>query len=237
MSSGQVQRPDAAAHARGVLREAYHLLPRALRLAILVKRREPLWIERGIVFIHVPKAAGTSINQALYGRFMGHARAVDIERWGSARLRALPRFAVVRNPWDRLLSAYRFARRGSGIGEQVAGMHKPAQYHVPEFGTFERFVEEWLAPRDPGRLDGVFQPQSNYVHGQAGQLLVDHLGKFEDLEPTFDYISGRIGTVGRIARTNRSGDEVDYRQFYTSRTAKLVEQIYRMDVDAFGYEF
>jgi hypothetical protein len=137
----------------------YRRLPDRVRLAILVKRRERLWIDRGIVFIHIPKAAGTSINQAIYGMFMGHPRASDVETWGSERVRRLPRFAVVRNPWSRLVSAYRFATRGGGIGPAVAGMSDPEQYRVAEFDSFGRFVHEWLAERDVTRLDGVFRPQ------------------------------------------------------------------------------
>jgi chondroitin 4-sulfotransferase 11 len=219
------------------LRNYYRLLPRALRMAALVRRRERLWIEQGILFIHVPKAAGTSLNQALYGRFMGHPRASDIERWGSARLRKLPRFAVVRNPWDRLLSAYRFARRGSGGGEAIAGMSNPEQYHVPEFDSFERFIREWLARRDVRALDGVFRPQYLYVCDGTGRTLVDHLGRFEDLGSTCSFIEHSIGKPIGLPRTNWSGDELDYRQMYTDETRDIVAKIYRQDAETFGYDF
>jgi hypothetical protein len=220
-----------------LLRDCYNLLPRALRMAALVKRREHIWIERGILFIHVPKAAGTSINQALYGRFMGHPRASDVERWGSARLRTLPRLAVVRNPWDRLVSAYRFARRGSGIGGIVAGIRNPEQYCAPEFDSFERFVREWLAPRDIVTLDGVFQPQRLYVCDRTGRPLVDHLGSLEDLRSTFSFIERTIGGRIQIPQSNRSGGRIDYRELYTDETRALVGKIYREDVELFGYDF
>lgn len=221
----------------GLMREFYGRLPASLRMATLVKRREPLWIGRGIVFIHVPKAAGTSINQALYGRFMGHPRASDVERWGSTRLRALPRFAVVRNPWDRLLSAYRFARRGSGVGGIVAGMQNPQQYRVPEFESFDRFVHEWLAPREVITLDGVFKPQHWFLYSPEGELLVNHLGKLENLEPTYAFIEHSIGQAIDLPRSNQSGERIDYRQVYTPETRAIVESIYRQDVETFGYDF
>jgi hypothetical protein len=215
----------------------YHRLPRGLQGPALVRRRSRLWIERGIVYIHIPKAAGTSINQALFGRFVGHPRARDIERWGSQRLRAVPRFSVTRNPWDRLLSAYRFARRGTGIGEAVAGMRHPELYRIPEFDSFERFLFDWLAPRDINRLDPVFQPQCSFVLDSSGRLLVDHLGRVEDMGPTSAFVERTIGTIEAIPWTNMSGEPMDYREMYTPKMAALAGEIYRADVEAFGYEF
>lgn len=222
---------------RAALGAGYRRVPENVRRAILVKRREPLWLERGIVFIHIPKAAGTSINSALYGRFMGHVSAADILRWGSPRLRALPRFAVTRNPWGRLVSAYRFARQGAGQGGIVAGIANPRLYQGPAFGSFERFVTEWLAPRDVDTLDGVFRMQFPYVCDGDGRVIVDHLGRVEDLRPTREFIESRIGSLPVIPRSNRSGDDVDYRRYYTPRTATLVGEVYRPDVEAFGYDF
>jgi len=221
----------------GLLRELQYGLPMGLRMALLVRRREPFWLKRGIVFIHVPKAAGTSLNEAMYGQFMGHARATDIERWGSARLRALPRFAVVRNPWDRLVSAYRFAKRGAGIGGIVAGIRNPKQFRVPEFESFQGFVHEWLAQRDVTKLDGVFRPQHLYVCDRGGQLLVDHIGRLEDLAPTHAFIERTLSRAVDVPRSNQSGEPIDYRQLYTPEMQHIVGNIYRRDVERFGYDF
>jgi hypothetical protein len=219
------------------LRRAYYRLPDSLQRAVLVKRRESAWIAAGIVFIHIPKAAGTSINDALYGQFMGHVRAADIRRCGSPRLKALPSFAVTRNPWDRLVSAYRFATAGRGTGGRIqAGVRDPQQYRIPEFESFQRFVTDWLCHRDPARLDPIFQPQHLYVAG-GGSLLVDHLGRLDDLGPTLDFIERHLGSRPSIERSNLSGNSVDYRDFYTPALTRTVAEIYRTDVDLFGYRF
>ncbi|HWT11294.1 MAG TPA: sulfotransferase family 2 domain-containing protein [Allosphingosinicella sp.] len=222
----------------GLVRNLNRRLPGGLRRAILVRRRARYWRRAGIVFIHVPKAAGTSFNEALYGRFMGHPRASDIARWGSAAVRALPSFSVTRNPWDRLLSAYRFARQGGGQGETYrAGMWQPERYRVPEFESFERFVTQWLAERDVEKLDGVFQPQWLFLCDRDLKPLVDHVGRLEDLGPTYAFVERHIGRFAPIARANRSGEALDYRAFYTPETVELVGRIYRKDIETFGYVF
>jgi len=222
----------------GLLRNLYGRLPGGLRRALLVRRRARYWLGAGIVFIHVPKAAGTSFNEALYGRFIGHPRAIDVHRWAPAAVKALPSFSVTRNPWDRLFSAYRFARRGQGVGETYrAGMCRPQLYRGPEFESFERFVKQWLAPREATRLDGVFQPQWLFLCDRDKQLLVDHAGRLDDLAPTYAFIAEHIGPIAPIARANRSGDQADYRQHYTPELIRLVGDIYRDDVRLFGYDF
>lgn len=222
----------------GLLRDLNRRLPGPLRRALLVRRRARHWLAAGIVFIHVPKAAGTSFNEALYGRFMGHPRAMDLRRWAPAAVNRLPAFSVTRNPWDRLLSAFRFAKAGQGIGDSYrAGMWRPHLYRGPEFESFERFVEEWLAPRDVTRLDGVFQPQAWFLCDRAGRLLVDHAGRLDDLEPTYRFIAHHVGPIAPIGQANRSGEAVDYRDHYSPRLARLVGDIYRDDIERFGYDF
>ena len=223
---------------RNPLRNLYHRLPTGFRNAILVKRRSPLWLSAGIVFVHVPKAAGTSINQALYGRFMGHARACEIRKWGSAALNALPSFAVTRNPWDRLVSAYRFAKRGHGIGGAYqAAVNFPNQYDRPEFESFPLFVKEWLADRNVTELDGIFQPQSLFVCNASGTILVDHVGSLDNLRSTEDFIRRHLPNAPSIGFSNRSGQRLDYRSYYTGDLAEIVARIYRNDIETFGYRF
>jgi hypothetical protein len=220
------------------LRNLYYQLPAGFRNAILVKRRSPLWLRAGIVFVHIPKAAGTSINHALYGRFMGHPRACEIRKWGSRTLNALPSFAVTRNPWDRLVSAYRFVKRGRGIGGAYqAAINYADQYNCPEFESFPLFVREWLSVKDVSKLDGIFQPQSLFVCDRNGKILVDHVGSLDNLNSTEEFIRSHLPSMPGIGFSNSSGDRVDYRAFYTGDLADIVARVYADDIELFGYRF
>ena len=219
-----------------VRRTIYRNAPEKARLIYWVRRHSPSWIRAGVVFIHIPKAAGTSMNMALYGKFMGHFTASDVKRWASGDVAKLPFFALTRNPWDRLVSAYRFLKRGEGIGGSKP-VNRPEQYAIPEFETFERFVRDWLAGKDLTRLDYVLQPQSRFVCDRNGKLIVDHVGRVENLEPTLDFLRSNIGHVPEVSRLNRSGDAFDYRTFYTPSLAGLVAQLYARDIELFDYDF
>ncbi|MCC5796454.1 MAG: sulfotransferase family 2 domain-containing protein [Methylophaga sp.] len=62
------------------------------------------------IFIHVPKAAGTSLKTALNLSFRdaGHLPLTYYEHLHPEEYREFYKFAFVRNPWSRLLSAYNY---------------------------------------------------------------------------------------------------------------------------------
>ena len=195
-------------------------------------RRYSHWRRAGCVFIHVPKAAGTSINHALYGRTLGHYTALEVRN-------AFPRlfnnayvFSVVRNPYDRLLSAYRFARLGRTAD---MGMYRPERYQTSEFRTFESFVFEWLIKQDMSVVDPVFRAQSEYVTID-GVLAVDGLFRFESLEEGMTQVQLRLGRELNLARRNAAGQSVEYRQLYSRPVRDVVRELYSQDFATLGYD-
>lgn len=212
------------------------LIPDTIVLGRLVLRRAPLWREAGLIFVHVPKNGGTSINTAIYGRFMGHVRVRDIERVRPGLLEELPSLAVTRNPWARALSAWRFARRGASMAEGPQIRHA-ARYDRPEFASFERFVLDWLPGRDLDREDYVFRPQSHFLLDRAGQTGVTHLGRIEKPESYLPFLEETLGRPVEIGHVNRTGGGGHYREAYTPEMRDAIAQCYAADLERFGYDF
>lgn len=72
-----------------------------------------------VVFVHVPRTGGTSISQALYGRNLPHLSMAYYQALAGDKLAGLPSFAVIRDPIDRLASAYRFIRAGEHLDHGI----------------------------------------------------------------------------------------------------------------------
>lgn len=213
------------------------LAPDAVSRQIRVRRRTRVFRKAGVVFVHVPRTAGTSITSALYGRFIGHFGLADLLAAAPADVQALPRFTVVRNPWDRLVSAWSFARAGASASDHgPIRVHRASQYAAPAFASFERFVEEWLVPRAGERIDGIFRPQHSYLLAAGGTMSFDHHGRFENLAETEAWLTEVRGSPVSLGLQNTS-QRSEYRGYYTPRLRDIAAQIYARDIELLNYDF
>ena len=68
--------------------------------------------EHRCVFIHIPKAAGTSLTKTLFAAPSRHLQYTEYERANPKKFKKYFKFTFVRNPYDRLFSAYSFLKKG-----------------------------------------------------------------------------------------------------------------------------
>lgn len=206
--------------------------------------------ERRFLFIHIDKAAGTSIQRALepfaeprgdsrlrrrliwlgkLSRMRGLHRMLEFPEHVTANTveNCLPRdlysrlfkFAFVRNPWDRLVSRYAYLLRNE---------NHPRHYFVKCMKGFEDYVE-WEISR--GKMF-----QHTYVCDANGKMIVDFVGRFEQLHEDFAKICERLNIQAALPQVNQSSHH-DYRSYYTSALRKRVGEQLQRDVHLFGYQF
>ena len=194
--------------------------------------------EHRCIFVHVPKTAGVSISRELFGNLSGgHTSIATYERVFSRRdFESYFKFAFVRNPWDRLYSAYRFLKSG-GMSE---GDRQWAERNLSGVTGFTEFVTEHLR-RGHMLSSSHFVPQYRFLcRPGSTQVLVDFVGRYESLDRDFRAVKERLGlgTGEGLAHFNRSqSDGADYRFAYTAETRRIVADVYREDVELFGYAF
>lgn len=184
------------------------------------------------LFIHITKSAGTSVAISLFGELPYHYTAIQYRViYGRRTFNRYFKFAFVRNPWDRLYSAYTYLKNG-GWNDQDRKWYNTNISHIPDFNSF---VINWLSPE---RLYSHVHlwPQSHFICDRKGRPLLNHLGYFETLPGDFAFIAKRLGIESRLGHINAS-KRVDYRDVYTTEALNKVYELYRRDVENFGYGF
>lgn len=194
---------------------------------------KPTWLQGfdklSSIFIHVPKAAGTSISLALYGEDPWHYTADDYRREYPKQFEKYFTFAFVRNPFDRLLSTYlySFVQKERHPTTSVA--------FVTEYTSFEQFILDWI------NIENVnshyfFYPQLRYLTDESGRMLIDYLGRMETIAEDYQFVRARLGADVELEQRNKT-EHKDYQSYYTPEMIQLVEDVYGDDLKLFGYRF
>lgn len=164
-----------------------------------------------------------------------HARWKDINL--SVRM-AHDAFAVVRNPWDRVVSRYMFkAYQTPGYLEEV---------------SFEQFLEErHLYEGDAGKytwhlaIKGWF-PAADYVTDNKGVLKCDMMRfghMHEDVAKYFNMAPNTKLYIRNVSNGKKSDDKHSvverkpYQEFYNDKTIQIVADHYKKDIDLWGFDF
>jgi hypothetical protein len=89
-----------------------------------------------------------------------------------------------------------------------------------------------------GRFDQVHMVQQvKFIMDEAGNPLVDFIGRFENLAEDFDTICGKIGIeTPPLQHLNRS-EHRHYRECYDDEAMQYVTDHFADDIARFGYSF
>lgn len=188
--------------------------------------------EHQCIFVHITKTAGTSIATSLFGYLPYHYTAIDYRViFGRNTFNQYFKFAFVRNPWDRLYSAYRYLKSGGWNNDDKLWAEK----NINMYDSFNSFVKHWLSPENI-KLHRHFWPQSRFICDSHNRLLVDYLAYFETINDDYDVIRKKLGTGQNIGHHNANpGDS--YRDVYNEETRNIVAKVYSTDIKLFGYDF
>ena len=141
------------------------------------------------IFIHIPKTGGISISESLFGNYgLSHMTAKEAyEIYKPISFYRYFKFSVVRNPWDRLFSAYTFLKSG-GMNQVDSDW---ANTHLVEINDFESFIKDWL---NPNRIYSEihFKPQFEFLLNNNNIIKIDYIGRYESFTQSFQKIKIRV---------------------------------------------
>ena len=212
----------------------------------------PISHEHRCIFVHIPKSGGTSIELALgmdRGNELFGFEAADGTRYDNSvgpRMKAegqhdliclqhleatrvrsrYPdeiwntyfKFSVVRNPFDLVVSefSYHTQEREDMLG--ILGF-------APDT-PFKDYVHSGFRAKQ----------QKKFLVDERGEIIVDFIARFENLEHDFAHICKTIGVEVKLPHANKTVRD-PYREYYDDRTRARVERVYADDFQLFGYSF
>jgi hypothetical protein len=185
------------------------------------------------VYIHVPKAGGSSVCLDLFGYKVGHKKYKDYDRFYSKLLKQYFVFSIVRNPFDRLYSAYTYLSQGGKNSTDK----KFFERELSQYDTFEKFVNDWVS-KDNVYSWIHFVPQYEFLINKDKVIKIDYVAKLEDIDQDYGYIARRLGLGDRVLPVkNKSRRASEYGAMYTQEMKDKVALIYEKDIELFGYGF
>ncbi len=191
--------------------------------------------EQHCIFVHIPKCAGVAVCRSLFGNYgAGHHSILTYRKvFSTAEFDRYFKFTFVRNPWDRLVSAWFFLKAGGFH----AGDRRWAEENLSRWSDFNSFVQHWLT-REKARSWEHFRPQCDYICAEDGTPQVDFIGRYEHLEGDFARVCKQLGCRAVLAEENVRGlDRGDYRSYYTAESRQIVGDVYHEDIALLGYTF
>jgi hypothetical protein len=156
------------------------------------------------IFIHVPKCAGNAVTNALYGqdsvKICAHATAQELQSADPDAFKMAFKFAVVRHPVSRFVSAFEFIKSGGmTVGDRgISKAFFPSNMDILEFidrveqPAYRKYVMQYFH----------FMPQSHYLCDENGSLMVDKLILQENLHDEIEALRKLLGFGNEIRVVN-----------------------------------
>jgi hypothetical protein len=190
--------------------------------------------EHKTIFIHIPKNAGTSILKAFGEDRAAHDKWYFFKKNYPEKWAAYFKFAVIRNPWDRVVSNYEYAVLNksywhSSCGDAIYGKHR--DYDMLKEKSFEEAI--WLLKNDFKSFKHAGWKAQHIFICNKQFIPQTNILRFENIEAEFNQLFPQLV----LPKINQSRDNNAYRHYYTGNTIKLVEEIYKKDIELFKYSF
>ena len=191
-----------------------------------------------IIFVHVPKAAGSTISLCLFGYRTGHRSIESFWRDDPAFTEHAFKFSFVRHPYFRFVSAYHYLLNG-GMSHRDA---EHSQRYPREFASLRSFAE---ASEQADFRQSIFhlRPQWEFLSLPANacyKVFMDYVGKTEFFNEHIDLLNllvpEPIGARLALVKENRLNSSTPSSCGIDKYVFSKILSIYQDDFEMFGYD-
>lgn len=150
------------------------------------------------------------------------------------------KFAVVRNPFSRLVSVY--LNKVVDFENKTDYRLSPVIECLKRMGKYKKgisfadFVKAVVDIPDE-EIEGHLCSQYFYLINEKGDLIVDFVARFENLDHDLLFIKEKMNFPGLDLPHLMKTKHKDWRDYYNEDLRRLVEERYKKDLDIFSYKF
>ena len=138
------------------------------------------------------------------------------------------KFAIVRNPWDRLVSSWK-----DKVEKQWNAEYQHPQFRIKYFKQFYDKDFSFFVKN----IDPYGDVHLRHQHTLICTDHIDFIGRFETLRLDFKTICDTIGKPKAYLTHENKTNHKHYTEYYDDETRQIVAEIYAKDIEYFGYKF
>lgn len=151
-------------------------------------------------------------------KFQSHIKAREVrERVPKDIWEGYYKFTVDRNPWDKVLSHYHFARQ-----------------------RYDRYADDISFDEYLRTADLPYNYRKYTDH--QGNIMVDRVVRYENLNEELGEVFDKLGvpfegSLGAQEKSHYRKDRRPYQEVYTQEQKSLVAELFSREIELLGYEF
>jgi len=187
-----------------------------------------------VIFIHIPKTAGTSI-EYMFGFFekvnngkiilnknigRTHLSIKEIQEQFPEYYKDFYRFTIVRNPWSKALSMYNMLTHSK-------------HYSI----SFKEYIKTIILPKSKLKTS-LHRSQLSFITIN-GEIKVDYIMRYEELEKEWVCLCQKIQkpfeTMVNMLKFKNPTESME--SGYDQENIDLIAKIYKKDIEYFNYDF
>jgi hypothetical protein len=212
-------------------------------------RARNLISKAGLWFVDIPRTSSTSVKKVLGDTYKGEFRKT-YERESGLRTRnkyfsdhtsariikkslspkiwdELFSFSIVRNPWDRFLSLYKFRQANGDLPKDV---------------DFKAYVLSLNHTRYRDNNSPFCQPyyhmsMSDFLMDSSDNLLVKKIFLFEERSLLVKELNKRFNLNLKNVHKEKLSNGVTYRESYDDESSGIIQRFYADDIENINYQF
>lgn len=148
------------------------------------------------------------------------------------------KFTIVRNPWARYFSFFKYFK---SYGEKYFRRDKSINWKKPELNQGKLCVELFKSQDDQTILKNIIlnnDSQDSYYCERNGEIIVDHIASFENLENEFIFLCNQVGiNAPHLKHGNKSSQSESMHDIYNQQLIDLVASKEKGVIDFIGYDY